>query len=294
MRMAPRVSVIFVNYRSHDLLQRAVASLRKAHPPDLVEVWVVDNGSPQRKPLKFPASWQVHWLPLRRNVGYGQAVNLAARFARGEYLVAANPDLEFRNHEVLQMAEYLDRHPEVGAVVPQYVNPTPHGLRKQPSARRFHRIPYLLFGRISPLSRLWPHNRFTREFMALDTLKATQPVDIEVGIGAFLMVRRHLFERLGGFDPRFFLFSEDSDLCYRIWQAGFRVQLLPQVQLLHHHGAVRRRARARPRYWRMKAVLLFLLKHGHLSWPLRTLLALGFAWSLALYLFLEALEVVFQ
>ncbi len=292
--MAPRVSVIFVNYNSHDLLQRAVATLRRTHPPDSVEILVVDNGSTPPPSPAFPPQWQVRWLRLPRNVGYGQAVNLAARFAHGEYLVAANPDLEFRDHEVDAMAHYLDQHPEVGAVVPQYLNPTPHGLQKQPSARRFHRLPYLLFGRISPLSRLWPENRFTREFLALETLQARDPVDIEVGVGAFLMVRRRLFEQLGGFDPRFFLFSEDSDLCARIWQAGFRVRLLPQVQLLHHHGAVRRRARARPRYWRMKAVLLFLKKHRSPSRPLQFLLHLGFALTLALYLFLEALEVVFQ
>ncbi len=292
--MAPRVSVIFVNYRSHDLLRQAVVTLRKFHPPDLVEIWVVDNGPGTNTPPEFSPDWRVHWLSLPRNIGYGPAVNLAARFAKGTYLVAANPDLEFRNQEVLHLAQYLDEHPEVGAVIPQYVNPTPTGLRKQPSARRFHRIPYLLFGRISPLSRLWPRNRFTREFLALETLKARQPVEIEVGVGAFLMVRRDLFDRLGGFDPQFFLFSEDSDLCYRIWQAGYRVVLLPQVELLHHHGAVRRRARARPRYWRMKAVWLFLQKHGNLNPVVYSLLALGFAFSLALYLFLEALEVVFQ
>ncbi len=292
--MAPRVSVIFVNHNSYDLLQRAVSSLRNTHPPDQVEILVVDNGSvPQVRPA-FPEEWGVRWLQLPRNIGYGPAVNRAARYARGTYLVAANPDLEFRDQEVLRLAQFLDDHPTVGAVIPQYVNPTPEGLRKQPSARRFHRLPYLLFGRVSPLSRLWPRNRFTREFLALETLQATEPVEIEVAVGAFLMVRRDLFERLGGFDPEFFLFSEDSDLCYRIWNAGYRVVLLPQVELLHHHGAVRRRARARPRYWRMKAVLLFLRKHGQYPVPLRALLALGFAYSLALYLFLEAWEVVFQ
>ncbi len=292
--MTPRVSVIFVNYRSHDLLQRAVASLRKTHPPDLVEIVVVDNGSPEPLPA-FPEAWQVRTLRLRRNVGYGPAVNLAARYATGTYLVAANPDLEFRDQEVIWLARYLDEHPEVGAVIPQYVNPVPGGgVRKQPSARRFHRIPYVLFGRISPLSHLWPENRFTREFLALETLRAAGPVEIEVAVGAFLMVRRSLFEELGGFDPDFFLFSEDSDLCYRIWQAGYRVVLLPQVELLHHHGAVRRRVRARPRYWRMKAVLLFLRKHGRFPAPVHALLGLGFAFSVALYLFLEAWEVVFQ
>ncbi len=292
--MAPRLSIVFVNFNSHTLLFRAIQSLETHLQGIPYEVIVVDNGSKDLAPLSILATRPgVQVLALGENRGYAHALNQGFQRARGDYLIAANPDIELMDRSLERLIAYMDEHPDVGAAVPQYLYPD---LRTQPSSRRFPRLKYLLFGRTGPLARAWRGNPITREYLRGyhgDARSPDGPVDIEGAAAAFLVIRRQALQEVGPFDERFFLFAEDLDFCYRLWRHGWRVILFPEAQIIHIHGAVRKHPRYayRSHYHRMKGIWMFLQKHRLAPKVLRPFLSLGLALVLGFEGFLVAWSV---
>jgi len=274
---------VFVNFNSHPLLQRAIQSLRK-HLRDLpYEVIVIDNGSKNLAPLmQFAEQEGIRVLALGQNRGYAHALNRGFAVARGDYVVAANPDIEFIDGSLEQLIAFLDRERKVGAAIPQYLNPD---RSLQPSTRRFPRLKYLLFGRTGPLARAWRGNPITQEYLQGYHIRtsANGAVDVEVAAAAFLIIRREALKDVGPFDERFFLFAEDLDFCYRLQKRGWRVVLYPEAAIIHVHGAVRRHPRYafRSHYHRMKGIWMFIEKHRLAPRMLFPLLRLGLVMILA-------------
>jgi GT2 family glycosyltransferase len=167
----------------------------------------------------------------------------------------ANPDLVFHHGSVDLLVRFLDEHPGVGAVGPQFLYPdgTP-----QPSARRFPSLKYVLAGRRSPVARFFPRHRLAREFQYLGSETASGPVAVEALVGAFTVFRRAAFESVRGFDERYFMFAEDMDICRRLQEGGWRVCLDPRVLVEHYCGGVRRKHRRFTEYHRLKALCRFL------------------------------------
>ncbi|MBM3315387.1 glycosyltransferase family 2 protein [candidate division WOR-3 bacterium] len=254
--MQPKLSVVFINYQSADLLDRAIASLRKAEPVLAPEVIVVDNASPDRPALDAVcARHRIPLVRLSRNRGYGAAANRGFRRARARYVAVANPDLRFEPGGVSRLAGLLDAEPAAGAVGPQLVYPDG---RPQPSARRYPGLRYALAGRRSPLARLCPKLAAARDFQYLGTERAADPVEVEALLGTFAVFRREALDSAGGFDERYFMFAEDMELCRRLRQKGWKVFLEPRARVEHYYGGVRRRFRRFTEYHRVKALTQFM------------------------------------
>ena len=277
--MPPDLTVVFINYNSARLVDRALASLRDAEPMLHVETLVVDNASRDKAELAAVCRRRkARLLVLGRNSGYGSAFNRGYRHASGRYVAVANPDLVFSQPAMTALVRFMDEHPEAGAVSPQlrYPDGSP-----QPSARRLPRLRYVLAGRRSPLSRLLPRYRPARDFLYADAHLATEPVEVEAVIGTLVTFRRPAIDRVAGFDERFFMYAEDMDICRRLRQSGWKVFLDPRVTVEHFYGGVRRRFQRFGDYQRLKALMrYFVLGRGG---PAR--LALRFAF--AGYLFLS-------
>ncbi|MCX7624969.1 MAG: glycosyltransferase family 2 protein [Candidatus Sumerlaeaceae bacterium] len=229
----PRLSVIIVNLNTRQLLHACLRSLQAALTSDDVEVIVVDNGSADDSCAmvanEFP---QVHLIALRENRGFAVANNLGMRAARGRYFLVLNSDTEIIGDALNKICDFMDAHPEVGALGPKLLN-TDGTL--QYSCRRFPSFRTALFHRYSLMTRLFPRNRFSSEYLMTD-VGHDRTMDVDWVSGAALVVRREIFESLGGFDEGFFMYAEDVDWCYRIKQAGWRVVYLPEAQILHHIG----------------------------------------------------------
>lgn len=223
---SPSVSVLVLNYRNanaavacvHELLQQSVA--------DAMEILVVDNHSEDdsigilRNRLGDIA--QVRIIETPENKGFGYGYNVAASYAEGEYLLMNNPDKVLEPTGVEQLVNILKDHPHVGIVGPK-LRHDDGTLRL--SIRRFPRIIDVL-SRRSFLGRLLPGT--LRRYLMRDTdMHRDQEVDWVVG-GCF-MVRTSDFEAIGGFDERFFLFFEDTDLCRRMRQSGKTVLFAASV-----------------------------------------------------------------
>ncbi len=262
--MRPKISVLLINYDSQDLMLMSLRSLFPDGVPDNTEVLVVDNASKEGLPLKVVQEFpRTRLFISEENLGFAKAANFGIRESRGKYVILVNPDTLGRADTVDKLVRFMDDHPEAAGVAPQAYYMTGEF---QPVARRFITIGYVFFGRRSAFHRLMPNNPFTRRYLYLDIEGATEPIEVEAVIGAFVCFRRKAFLEVGGFDERFFFYAEDIDLCKRLQEKNWRLFLLPDAKIIHLYGGSRRKIHLFSEYHRMKAFYKFFSKH---FWQLR-------------------------
>jgi len=223
----PRVSAIVLNYRSPRDTVQCVNALLTQTIAETLEILVVDNKSDDESigliRAQFGHTPQVRIIEHRGNLGYGRGNNLAARNARGEFLLILNPDNTLPPDATWQMLRVLRSREDVGIVGPALVHSDG---TVRPSARRFPTISDLLRKRLFPDAWQATYKREMRQF------GNDEPVQVDWLVGACLLMRTALFRRLGGFDERYFLFFEDIDLCRRAKLLGKNVLYLPRVRVL--------------------------------------------------------------
>jgi len=227
------ISIVIVSYNGRDHLRRCLQSLA-AHPPAAErEVIVVDNdsrdGSAPMVASEYP---DVRLLRMPRNLGFAAGANRGAREASGEAIVLLNPDSEIEADPFAPMLAYLREHDDAGIMAPRLLNPDGS---LQLSCRSFPTFSVALFNRYSLLTRLFPRNRYSRQYLLSDWHHDSIS-DVDWVSGACLMVRRSLFEQIGLLDEGYFMYIEDVDLCQRVHRAGYTVVYLPQTSVVHHIG----------------------------------------------------------
>ena len=222
----PTVSAIILNYRTSQETLRCVEAIRKQTMGDAIEIIVVDNASADGSGEKLRGhlgSSNVRLIELSRNVGYGQGNNAGIAAAHGTYVLIVNPDTTLERDAAERMVRFLDAHPETGIIGPQLR--LPDGSIRD-SFRTFPTLLDLCIKRTA-LHFFFP-GRMRRYLQWDASPHETRAVDWVVG--ACMMLRRSFFQELGGFDPRFFLFFEDTDLCRRSWTAGKQVVYFPEAR----------------------------------------------------------------
>ena len=281
----PRLTIVFVSYNSARDLDRALASLAATTPDLPTRTLVIENGSELAAVRATCARFGAGLIAPGRNLGYGPAANRAAVGVLTEYLAIANPDIVFQPETLRQLVEFLDRCPTAGVVAPQLFYPDG---RTQPSARRRPGFRYFFAGRRSPLVRWFGAGRSARDFQYLGSEHRQEPLAVDAVIGAFMLFRRRAFTAVNGFDPGYFMFMEDVDICLRL-APGWGVYLLPAARLVHAVGSARRRVRAFTEYHRLRS-LRRLFRRSHVR-ALGPVIDLVFAGGLALFLALGTLGI---
>ena len=223
------VAAVVVSYKSRGYLERCLQSLADAGVPVLV---VVENGADAGTEAEARASG-ADWIEAGDNLGYGRAANLGAGLpgvADADYLLICNSDIEIEPGSVNVLTAALDADPSIGAVGPRILN-TDGTL--YPSARTFPNMVdamgHGLFGLVAP------RNRFTRRYRMLDWDHAGAATVGWIS-GACFLVRRTAWDAVRGFDPAFFMYLEDVDLCWRLNEAGWRISYEPRAEVLHVQG----------------------------------------------------------
>ncbi len=260
----PDASVIIVNYNAAPLLADCLRSLEEAAPRHRLEVLIVDNASADNS-VDLARNW--HPDPARidtpiifantENLGFTGGNNQGLRRAAGRHLILLNNDTVVFPGAFSEAIDYLDAHPDVGAAGLQLLNDDGS---IQLSCRRFPSFSQALFNRYSLLTRLFPDNRFSRSYLMTD-FGHDRIQDVDWVSGACLTLRREVLDTVGPLDERFFMYSEDVDFCYRVWQAGWRVTYLPFARVTHLIGGSSRRARFRTLYERHRSMYKFYKKH---------------------------------
>ncbi len=229
------VSLIVVNYRTPGDVGALLASL-DAHPPSVAHEVIVVNSAPEGA-FAWPAGRPGgRALNLVENRGYGTAVNAGVAAARGEFLLAMNADILFRNDCLNALVARMRAAPRAGLLAPRLVGDDG---ALQYNVRRFY-TPLTIACRRTPLGRLLPG--VVRHHLLADR-DHERGFAADWALGAALLARRELLESGRLFDERFFLYFEDVDLCARAWRTGWRVEYCPEATLIHRH---RRDSAARP------------------------------------------------
>jgi GT2 family glycosyltransferase len=181
---------------------------------------------------------------MERNLGFARAVNLAAHDAAGDFVLLLNSDARLAPDALGAAVEWMRADPGCGVAGAQLFHPDG---RKQNSIANFPSLATELLNKFL-LRRLWPQRFPGKEQEYRD------PVEVESVIGAFFLVRREVWEKLGGMDERFFFFLEETDFCLRARQEGFATVHLPQVRVWHAQGLTAKRnpVAARIEYWRSR------------------------------------------
>ena len=221
----PAVSVLIVGYNTKDLLMDCLDGLFKhTHGVDFEVLYAdcSDDGSVQAVREKFPA---VRVIDNDENLGYGRGNNFLARHARGEYLLLLNPDTLVRDNAVGALYDCAREHPEAGAWGGETELPDGNmdpGCKQTGPGLRF--LVSYIFGMSKLVAGGLPND-------------ASEAAPVATLTGAFMMVQRDLWDRLGGFDESFFMYCEEMDLCYRIKQAGHDIVMTPKARIVHLVGS---------------------------------------------------------
>jgi GT2 family glycosyltransferase len=224
--MKPLVSAIVLNYRTPKNVVACVQALKKQTIADRVHILIIDNHSEDDSigfiRNRLSSMNNVEILEAPRNLGYGQGNELGMKRATGDYILIVNPDNELHPESLALMVKEMDAHPDIGILAPKLIH---EDNTVRDSARAFPTFSDVLIKR-TILSSLFPArmDRYLQRSFDPDTER-----DVDWVVGACILMRRDLFEQIGGFDPRFFLFFEDTDLCRRCGNAGLRVRYFPKA-----------------------------------------------------------------
>jgi GT2 family glycosyltransferase len=268
---APALSATIVTYRPDAaLFARAVASLsrsvrRASEEGSLGEaaLFVVDNGpESERGAVRSAlAAWEgaggAELVAANGNVGYGRANNLVLDRLRSDFHLVMNPDVELDAATIPAALAFLREHPEVGLVAPDASDE--HGT-PQFLCKRYPSLWVLLLRGFAPAPLRRRFARRLEDYEMRDVVVRGEPARVPLASGCFMLMRTELFRRVGGFDPRFFLYFEDYDLSLRLGREA-QVAYVPRARIVHHGGEA---ARKGPRHiaWFVRSAWRFFATHG--------------------------------
>lgn len=225
-----RVSVIIVSYNARYYLEQCLYSVRAALQNTEGEIIVVDNDSPE-KPLDFIKNkfHDVQFIESKENLGFAKANNLGVEKARGEYVLILNPDTIIPENLFDEILPFADSKPDLGAL----------GVRLIDANGNFHpeskrNIPNLqnTFGKLfaSFVDKSKSKGYYKSDIGQFETAPA------EVLVGAFMLLKKSVYESVGGFDGRYFMYGEDIDLSYTLILNGFTNYYFGSSTVIHYKG----------------------------------------------------------
>ena len=252
-----RLSVIIVNYNVCYFLEQCLYTVFQALKGIEAEVIVIDNASTDNSRELLPTAFPlVRFIWNTNNPGFGTANNQGLAIAKGESIVLLNPDTLLPAGIFHTCLEFLARHPEAGGL----------GMRMYdgrgcylPESKRGWPGALTAFFKLSGLTALFPRNPTIARYY-LGHLSPEKIHPVEVLAGAFMVIPKKVYEKVGGFDEQFFMYGEDIDLSYRISLAGFTNYYLPFPGLIHFKGESTIRTAANTRHF-YAAMQIFVAKH---------------------------------
>jgi GT2 family glycosyltransferase len=254
-----RLAIVIVSYNSRKDLERALRSLTAPPPAVAHELVVVDNASSDGTPAYVRERWpKVRLIASERNLGFAQANNLGFRETTGDLVLLLNPDTIVTAAAIDRLVSIIDSRPDVAVVGPRIVD----------GAGRAE----LSFGAmISPWAELRQkvlvrgNDRGLPFITALVDRMTRQTRLVDWVSGACLLIRRTDLDAVGGFDPRFFMYAEDVDLCAAVRGRGRSVLFSADAQVVHLRGQSAASAPEKVQDAYRRSQLAFYAKH-HPRW----------------------------
>lgn len=219
------VSIIYVNYNTIDLISNSIKTVIKNVINTEYEIIVVDNNTQDLTSLKniYPS---IKLVQLNENVGFGRANNKGADITSGDYLFFLNPDTLLINDAITSMVNTFKSNPSIGVVGGNLYDET--GAPMHSYYWLTLSLKYIIRSMLFPK---WYYSGIKYQFNFSSHIK-------EVGYitGADLMIKKSVFEKIGGFSSHIFMYYEDVDLCYKVKKNGYSIFNTPDSKIKHLEG----------------------------------------------------------
>lgn len=227
------VSIIIVHYRAQKELFACIASIVASNPRIPYEIIVADNDEEKTiEKVLIEAFPFVSYIKSPGNVGFGAGNNIGVAKSRGKYLFFLNPDTKIALKTIDRLVAFLDRYKDAGVVAPLILdqNKKPYDIQGTTELNPIIALFVLTF-----LNKYFPQNPISHRYFLRDWDRE-HARRVDVVPGAAFVVRKDVFERVGGFDEEFFLYFEETDFCRRVKQLEIGVYLDPKVKVVHLGG----------------------------------------------------------
>ncbi len=252
------LSVVIVNYNVKYFLDQCLQSVFGAGKSLEMEVFVVDNnsvdGSNEMLAEKYPG---VKLIANQENFGFSKANNQAIKQSKGRYVLLLNPDTILEDDTLVKVVEFMDKHPEGGALGVKMIDGKGRFL---PESKRSLPTPSVAFYKIFGLAALFPKSKVFGKYH-LGFLDNEEVHDVEVLSGAFMLLRAETLNKIGLLDEDFFMYGEDIDLSYRIIKGGYRNYYFPKTRIIHYKGESTKKNSVNYVLVFYNAMLIFAQKH---------------------------------
>lgn len=221
-----KLSIVILNFKTFDLTSNCINAIEKIYSKylndDYIEIIVVDNasmdGSDNKLETKYSKLKNFILIKSKDNLGFGKGCNLGAKSAKGEYLLFLNSDTEIEDEGFIKMTEFMGTNSSVGILGGRLKNPDGTRQASAGSSYTFWNVFFLLLG----FERLG----FLRK-------SPTKTEKVSWVSGACMMVRKNVFEKIGGFEKELFMYMEDVDICFRARKMGYETYFFPDINLRH-------------------------------------------------------------
>ena len=227
-------SIVIVSYNVKDYISQCIRSIYKSDlNKDNYEIIVVDNNSHDGTCEEIINNFtHVKLHKNKTNTGFSKAVNKAVSLSSGEYIFILNPDVIVQDNTFSILLNNYSKIDKIGAVGPKILNSDG---TIQHSCKRSFPTPLNSLSRLMGLDKLFPKSKFFGKYN-LTYLNIDEEHEVDVLSGAFMMVPKIVYDKIDGFDERFFMFGEDIDFCHKIKDIGLKVIYSPLTEIIHYKG----------------------------------------------------------
>jgi O-antigen biosynthesis protein len=247
------LSIVIVNYNVKFFLEQCLHSVIKATEKISTEIFVVDNnstdGSVAMLRQKFP---EIILIENMANLGFSVANNQALSMSRGRYCLLLNPDTLVEEDTFIKCVQFMDSHPEAGALGVKMIDGQGVFL---PESKRALPTPDVAFFKVFGLSRLFPHSKLFGKYH-LGFLDKNKTHVVSVLSGAFMFIRKTALDKAGLLDENYFMYGEDIDISYRLTKTGYLNYYFAETTIIHYKGESTKKAS-------INYVLVFLQGYDH-------------------------------
>jgi len=226
-----QLSVIILNYNVRYFLELCVLSVQNAIQNSDAEIIVIDNNSQDDScammKQRFP---NVKLIENKDNLGFPKGNNIGVAVAKGEYICILNPDTVVAEDTFTKILAFAKRQNELGIVGCKLIDGTGNFL---PESKRGIPTPFVAFTKITGLYKIFP-KAFGKYYA--QHLSVNETGEVEILVGAFMLMKRDLYNEIGGFDENCFMYSDDIDLSYMVLKKGKSNYYFHESSVIHYKG----------------------------------------------------------
>jgi GT2 family glycosyltransferase len=228
-----QLSVIILNYNVRYFLEQCVLSVQSALETIEGEIIVVDNNSQDGSCAMMKQRFSdIQLIENKENIGFPKGNNLGVAAAKGEYICILNPDTLVAEDTFAKVLAFAQQKVDLGIVGVKLIDGTSNFL---PESKRGIPTPWTAFTKITGLYQLFPKSRIFGKYYA-EHLSENETGKTEILVGAFMLMKRELYNDIGGFDENCFMYSDDIDLSYLALKKGKSNYYFHETSVIHYKG----------------------------------------------------------